>query len=271
MADEQFLVAADLDGDRKNSRIRLAAAISADDITDLLAEHMTVNNVLIWDRERNDLVRHIEWKLDGMRLREVRQKPEASDETTEALLERVRATSMQALPWNDASRSLRERVEFLRSLNTEWPDWTNKALLATLQTWLAPYLAGCTSRADLEALNLGIILRSGLPLHLGTELDTLAPEHIVLGNGKELRITYRGSDTPLISARAQMFYGVTEHPRIANGAVPLVVELLSPAERPIQVTSDLPAFWEGSWAEVRKDMAGRYPKHSWPANPNVRE
>ena len=271
MADEQFLVAADLDGDRKNSRIRLAAAISADDITDLLAEHMTVNNVLIWDRERNDLVRHIEWKLDGMRLREVRQKPEPSEETTVALVERVRTTSMQALPWNDASRSLRERVEFLRSLNSEWPDWSNKTLIATLETWLAPYLAGCTSRADLEALNLSIILRSGLPGHLGAELEKLAPEHIALNNGKELRITYRGSDTPLISARAQMFYGITEHPRIANGEVPLVVELLSPAERPIQVTSDLPAFWAGSWAEVRKDMAGRYPKHSWPANPNVRE
>jgi len=110
-----------------------------------------------------------------------------------------------------------------------------------------------------------------LPYELGPHLDELAPERVSLATGKEMRITYRGEDTPMLSARAQAFYGVTEHPCIDNGRVPLVVELLSPADRPIQVTSDLPSFWAGSWAEVRKDMAGRYPKHSWPPNPNVRD
>jgi len=271
MADEQFLVAADLDGDRKNSRILLATAISASDITDLLAEHMTVTNELIWDREHNDLVRHIEWKLDGMRLREIREKPSTDADTTSALLDRVRATSMQMLPWNDASKSLRERVEFLRSIDPRWPDWSNKTLLATLEIWLSPYLAGCTSRSDIDSLNLNVLLRSGLPYALGPELEALAPSSITLDNGKELKVTYRGAEAPLISARAQLFFGVTKHPTIAAGTVPLVAELLSPAERPIQVTSDLPAFWVRSWAEVRKDMAGRYPKHNWPVNPNVRE
>ena len=267
LADEAFIVAADVDGDRKNTRVRLAAAISADDITDLLAEHVTVKNVVAWDRERNDIVNSIEWRLDGMKLRETRQKPLPGSETTAALVDRVRSTSLQCLPWSSAAESLVERVRFLRSRDDRWPDWSNKNLIATLDDWLAPYLAGCTSRNDLDNLDLPIVLRSGLPYELGPHLDELAPSTVTLANGRELRVTYRGDDTPMLSARAQHFYGTSVHPTIMKGAVPLVVELLSPADRPIQVTSDLPAFWAGSWTDVRKDMAGRYPKHDWPVNP----
>lgn len=267
LADEQFIVAADVDGDRKNTRVRLAAAITADDITDLLAEHVTVKNTVTWDRERGDLVNSIEWRLDGMKLREVRQKPAAGPDTTAALVERVRTTSLQALPWGPASESLVERVRFLHSHDARWPDWSSKALIATLDDWLAPYLAGFVSKVDLDNLDLSIVLRSGLPYELGSHLDELAPAHVTLTNGRQMRVTYRGDETPMLSARAQHFYGTAVHPSIMNGAVPLVVELLSPADRPIQVTSDLPAFWAGSWSEVRKDMAGRYPKHDWPVNP----
>jgi ATP-dependent helicase HrpB len=160
-----------------------------------------------------------------------------------------------------------ERVRVRRSRDDRWPDWSNKNLIATLDDWLAPYLAGCTSRNDLDNLDLPIVLRSGLPYELGPHLDELAPSTVTLANGRELRVTYRGDDTPMLSARAQHFYGTSVHPTIMKGAVPLVVELLSPADRPIQVTSDLPAFWAGSWTDVRKDMAGRYPKHDWPVNP----
>ena len=267
LAAEQFLVAADVDGDRKNTRIRLAAAITADDITDLLAEHVTVTNIVTWDRDRGDIVNTIEWRLDGMKLRDVKQRPPVGDVTTAAILDRVRATSLQCLPWNAPTESLVERVRFLRSRDESWPDWSPKSLIAALDTWLGPYLAGCTSIADLADLDLSVILRSGLPYELGHRLDDLAPERIQLGNGRELRITYRGDEPPMVSARAQHFYGTSVHPSIMNGAVPLVIELLSPADRPIQVTSDLPAFWAGSWADVRKDMAGRYPKHDWPVNP----
>ena len=175
LADEQFVVAADVDGDRKNTRMRLAAAVSADDITDLLAERMTVDNAIVWDRERNDVVNRIEWRLDGMKLREVRQKPTPCDATTKALIERVRSTSLQCLGWDPAAESLLERVRFLHSRDSRWPDWSKKRLLATLDTWLAPYLAGCTSTTDVEALNLAVILRSGLPHDLGPHLDELAP------------------------------------------------------------------------------------------------
>jgi ATP-dependent helicase HrpB len=271
LANEQFLVAADLDGDRKTARIRMAASISAEEITDLFADNMTVDNRVTWDRDRNDIVNVIEWRLDGMRLREVRQKPAPGDEATQALVDRVQSTSLQSLPWTDAAMSVRERVRFLHSRDGAWPDWSNKALLATLDTWLAPYLAGCTSQTDVEGLNLAIILRSGLPYELGPHLDELAPERITLPTGKDLKVTYRGEEPPMLSARVQAFYGVDIHPAICDGNVPLVVELLSPADRPIQVTSDLPSFWTGSWAEVRKDMAGRYPKHSWPTNPNMRD
>ncbi len=267
LADEHFIVAADVDGDRKNTRVRLAAAITDDDVTDLLAEHVTVKNSITWDRERNDLVNSIEWRLDGMKLREVRQKPMPGADTTAALVERVRTTSLQALPWGPASESLVERVRFLHSHDVRWPDWSNRALIATLDDWLAPYLAGFVSKVDLDDLDLSIVLRSGLPYELGAHLDELAPTQVMLANGRQVRITYRGDETPMLSARAQHFYGTAVHPSIMAGVVPLAVELLSPAGRPIQVTSDLPAFWAGSWSEVRKDMAGRYPKHDWPLDP----
>ncbi len=147
------------------------------------------------------------------------------------------------------------------TLGEPWPDFSDRALLATLDEWLAPYLVGATGRADLDRLDLAVLLRSQLPWPLGAELDDLAP-----AAWRNRRIDYT-AERPTVSVRVQQVFGVTEHPTIAGGRVPLTIALLSPADRPIQVTADLPGFWTGSWAAVRKDLAGRYPKHSWPVDP----
>jgi ATP-dependent helicase HrpB len=187
------------------------------------------------------------------------------DATTAALLERARATGLAVLGWSAASISLRERVSFLhRTLGEPWPDWSIEALARTLDTWLAPYLPGATGRRDLERVDVAMVLRSQLPWPEGAELDDLAPPALALPTGRSVPIDYR-DDQPTASVRVQDVFGTTVHP--TAGGRPIVLHLLSPADRPIQVTADLPGFWSGSWAEVRKDLAGRYPKHQWPADP----
>ena len=143
---------------------------------------------------------------------------------------------------------------------------SDAGLLGTLDEWLAPYLPGATGRSDLDRLDLGILLRSMLPWPLGADLDDLAPPSWTLPGGRAVAIDY-AEERPTVSVRVQDVFGVQVHPMIARGTVPLTLSLLSPADRPVQVTADLPGFWSGSWSEVRKEMAGRYPKHSWPVNP----
>ena len=140
-------------------------------------------------------------------------------------------------------------------------------MLATLDDWLAPSLIGATGRADLDRLDLGVLLRTQLPWPAGTDLDTLAPPSWRLPTGRDIPIDYR-ADRPTARVRVQEVFGVRRHPTVVGGRVRLTLELLSPADRPIQITADLPGFWRGSWAEVRKEMAGRYPKHRWPADPD---
>jgi ATP-dependent helicase HrpB len=265
LADEPFLVAADLDGRRDRARIRLAAAVDADDVTAEFAAEVTERRQLAWDDDRDDLVERVERRLGAIRLGTVTRRPEPSDETTEALLAHVRASRLEALRWSDAARSVRARVEFLhRTVGEPWPDWSIDELVATTDDWLAPFLPGASGHDDLRRLDLVTVLRSLLPWPLGADVDELAPAALALATGRSVPIDYSG-DQPDAFVRVQDLFGTNVHPTAAGVAIRL--HLLSPADRPIQVTADLPGFWAGSWADVRKDMAGRYPKHQWPIDP----
>jgi ATP-dependent helicase HrpB len=197
------------------------------------------------------------------------RRPTPGDATTAALMDRVRATGLAVLGWSAASVSLRQRVAYLhRSVGEPWPDWSVESLVRTVDDWLAPYLPGASGRADLERLDVATVLRSQLPWPAGAELDDLAPARLELPTGRSVPIDYGTADeqdAPVARVRVQDVFGTTEHPHV--GGRPIVLHLLSPADRPIQVTSDLPGFWSGSWAQVRKDLAGRYPKHQWPIDP----
>jgi ATP-dependent helicase HrpB len=148
----------------------------------------------------------------------------------------------------------------------EWPDWSDRALVAELDDWLAPYLVRATGADDLARLDTALLLSARLPWDAGTALADLAPPQLVTANGRHVDIDY-SRDVPTVSVRVQDLFGTRDHPSVAGGRVPLALELLSPADRPVQITRDLPGFWAGSWAEVRKEMAGRYPKHQWPVDP----
>jgi ATP-dependent helicase HrpB len=265
LAREEFVVAADLDGHRDRARIRLAAAVDAEEVIASFGPDITERRTLDWDRDRDDLVETVERRLGAIQLGRRVGTPHAGEDTMNALMARVRSTRLEALRWTDAATSLRMRVEFLhRTVGAPWPDWSTTRLLAALDDWLAPYLPGATGRADLERLDLVTVLRSQLPWPEGGQLDDIAPPTLTLPSSRSTPIDY-GGQQPDAFVRVQDLFGVTDHP--TAGGVPIRLHLLSPADRPIQVTSDLPGFWAGSWAEVRKDMAGRYPKHRWPADP----
>jgi ATP-dependent helicase HrpB len=268
LAGEAFVVACDLDGNRTRARVRRGVGLDARDVAAVLADQVVHDVRLVWDRERDDLVARVERRVDLLRLDETLRPADPGPEATAALLQRVEATKLAVLPWGPLAAELRGRVALLRATFGEpWPDWSDRALLRTLDEWLAPFLDHAVGRADLERLDLAVLLRARLPWPEGADLDRLAPARLELGNGRSARLDYRDGGPPVLAARAQDLFGVTVHPTVAGGWVPVTVEVLSPAGRPIQVTSDLPGFWAGSWAEVRKEMAGRYPKHAWPADP----
>lgn len=265
LAHEPFIVAADLDGKRDRSRIRLAAGLDGDEVALAFGDAVHEIVSLVWNTDRDDLVETVDRRLGGMSLGIIARRPTAGPATTSALMERVKATGLAVLGWSSASISLRERVEFLhRNVGEPWPDWSTARLTSTANEWLAPYLPGANGRRDLENLDLTMVLRAQLPWPEGADIDTLAPTELVLPTGRTTKVDYTG-DEPSARVRVQDLFGTTVHPTAGGRAV--VLHLLSPADRPIQITADLPGFWAGSWGEVRKDLAGRYPKHQWPQDP----
>ena len=272
LANERFVVAADLDGKRDNSRIRIGAALDAAQLIDAMADQIERREALVWDKQRDDLVQKVEVRLGGMLLDEQIRSAPPGEATVAALLDRVRLTRLAALPWSDRAASLRARVAFLRGElgcaagDEAWPDWSGPALLATLDEWLAPYLSGATGAADLARLDTEMLLTSQLSWDESSRLAEMAPPTLDTPGGRSVGIDY-SRDVPTARVRVQDLFGLKSHPCVAGGRVALALELLSPADRPVQITRDLPGFWAGTWAEVRKDMAGRYPKHNWPLDP----
>jgi len=278
LADETFVVAADLDGNRTSARMRLAAGLDADDVLTSLADDIERRETLMWDKQRNDLVVRVEARLGNMMIADATRAPTPGPATTEALLERVRVTRLGQLDMAGAG-GLRARVALLHTLEGDghpsrpdgagrWPDWSDRRLLDTLDDWLAPFLTHATGAGDLARLDVSMLLASQLSWDEQTELADLAPTTFTTPSGRTITIDYT-REVPTASVRVQDLFGTTEHPSIGRGRMPITLELLSPADRPVQITSDLPGFWRGTWADVRKDMAGRYPKHHWPVDPSV--
>ena len=271
LAREPFLAVAEVDGRRTAGRIRLAAPLAADQLDDVAGDQVVEHARLAWDPDRNDLVDRAERRLGRLRLGTVERRPRPGLATTTALLDRVRATDLAVLRWTDAARSLQARVAFLRArLGEPWPDLSTPALKKALDEWLAPWLPGAVGRADLERIDLRRVLRARIPPEVAGDLDRLAPPALTVPSGRSVELTYgtgAPGDAPVLSVRVQDMFGSSVTPTVADGRVPVTLSLLSPAGRPLQVTSDLASFWEGSWRDARKEMAGRYPKHDWPVDP----
>ena len=262
LAPESFLVAADLDGKRKDARIRLAAAIDADEVVFAFADEIDERTELVWESDR--IVERTERRLGGIVLESFERRARADDRTRKMVLDRIRSDP-NVLDWTRAATAFVERVAFLhRSDPAAWPDWSMESLTSAAGDWLAGWLTGATSVDEIRQVDLLAAMRTALGHDRARGVDSEAPTTVKLPSGREVKVDYSG-ERPSIAARVQDFYGSSVTPQV--GGRPLVLELLSPAQRPVQITDDLAGFWKGSWAEVRKDMAGRYPKHDWPEHP----
>ncbi|MEM9609768.1 MAG: ATP-dependent helicase HrpB [Actinomycetota bacterium] len=267
LADAELVVAAELDGKRKESRIRLAAPLDQADLLARFGDDVIERTTVGWDTERDDLVARTERRLDGIPLATHTGRPPAGPDTVEALLHHVRVNGLRPLGWTTGASRYRSRLAFLHRGDPEtWPDVGDEALLDRLDEWVAPFLERATGRADLEALDVVMALGTLLDWDLSFRLGDLAPETIDVPSGRAVDIDYDG-EHPAIAVRPQELFGTAETPSIHGGRTPLQLHLLSPADRPIQITSDLAGFWSGSWHDVRRDLAGRYPKHAWPEDP----
>jgi ATP-dependent helicase HrpB len=184
------------------------------------------------------------------------------------LAQGVARLGIDRLPWSKPLRQWRSRVIFLRrAAGDEWPDLSDGALVTTAADWLSPALADKTVLSALSSEELSDALHTLLPWHLRRRLEAEAPTHFAAPSGSLLPIDYEAEQGPKLAIRVQELFGLDRHPAVADGRVPLVIELLSPAHRPVQVTRDLPGFWRGSYAAVKTEMKGRYPRHPWPDDP----
>jgi ATP-dependent helicase HrpB len=181
----------------------------------------------------------------------------------------IREMGLRVLPWTDGSTSFRAQVMFLQRLLPEegWPDLSDNALLAGLETWLLPYLAGISRKSHLDRLDMLAIIKALVPYELQRQMDGLAPRRIEVPSGSHVTIDYETEGDPILRVRLQEMFGLAKTPSIARGRAHLRIELLSPAGRPLAVTQSLETFWTNGYPDVRAHMRGRYPKHSWPEDP----
>jgi ATP-dependent helicase HrpB len=251
---------------RASAQIRLAAPLDPDALPAALAARVTETSETGFDPVSGAVLARRRRRLGTLVLSD-RTLPADPAETATALALGVAAAELRPLPWTDAARQFQARVALLRRLEpeTDWPDLSDPALAATVASWLVPHLPGMSRLADLSRLDLIAVLRGTLPWKLASRLDHDLPEHLPLPGGRA-SVDYL-QDPPLASARAQAFYGLDRTPTLAGNRISPQLALLSPAGRPIAITGDLAGFWRGGWADARRDMRGRYPKHPWPENP----
>jgi ATP-dependent helicase HrpB len=261
-----LIVATDLDGDPREAKIRQGIALSEASLRRLYADRVRWQDITEWSRREGRVVARRQERLGALILAE-RHWPEAPPEAlARAAFEGL---ALIGLPWSDAARRFRARVALLRREGAEVPDLSDAALLAD-PGWLLPYLAGKRSEADLRALDLTEALRAKLSWEETALADRLAPAHFETPLGRKIAIDYEG-DHPSITLRLQEMFGVSVHPTVGPKRLPLRITLLSPAQRPVQTTLDLPGFWATSYSDVRKDMRGQYPRHPWPEDPTEAE
>ncbi len=268
LARSSYLVAAELSGTAAATRILLAAAADEADVSAAAGKRIRENDEIEFDRGTAALRARRVRQLDAIVLANEPLPVIASEETARLLAEGIAKLGLARLPWSKTQIQLRDRVGFLRAAGEdEWPDLTDEALAKTAAEWLAPFLANKTKLSEIGADDLGAALDALLPWHLKQRLEEAAPTHFEAPTGNRHAIDYETAGAPALHIRVQEVFGLSRHPSIAGGKLPLTLHLLSPARRPIQITRDLPGFWKGSWGAVKAEMKGRYPRHPWPDDP----
>jgi ATP-dependent helicase HrpB len=268
LARAPYIAVGEMTGTAASGRILLAAQITQDEIERHFAEHIEAVDEISFDRGAMGLRARRKRALHAITLSEATLAVSPSEETARIFADGLIAAGLDRLPWSKAAKQWRDRVMFLRKAEGDsWPDLTDAGLVARRDDWLVPALYDKIALKDISAGDLSDALMALLPWEMRARLDREAPTHFEAPTGTVLAIDYEAEQGPTIAVRLQELFGLNTHPSIAAGKVPLVLELLSPAQRPVQVTRDLPGFWRGSYAAVRSDLRGRYPRHPWPEDP----
>jgi ATP-dependent helicase HrpB len=269
LAGEELLIAVELDGERRNARIYRAAAYSLEILMEQFAEKLQRVEAVNWDTERQAVIARRDLKLDALALRSEPLAAPDDQQILAALLKGIRQQGLQCLPWTKSLKRWQQRVCFLGRLSEDqqkWPNVSNDGLELHLTQWLAPYLIGMTRLSDLARVELKKALFSMLTYPQHQQLEELAPTHLTVPSGSRIPIDYSG-DIPVLAVRLQEMFGLVQTPSVAGGRQPLLIHLLSPAGRPVQITQDLAGFWQTGYPQVKKELKGRYPKHYWPDDP----
>jgi ATP-dependent helicase HrpB len=268
LAREPFLAVAELTGAAAASRIVLAAPITLAEIETRFADKIEDRETVSFDATSASLRARRSRRLGALVLAEQIKQVAPDTDTAKILARGITDLGLDKLPWSKAALQFRNRVLFLRrSEGEEWPDLSDEGLARNAADWLEPLAADKTSRSEIAAEALSEATTALLPWALRRRIEAEAPTHFTAPSGSVVPIDYEAEQGPTVSIRVQEMFGLGRHPSIADGRVPLVIELLSPAHRPVQVTRDLPGFWRGSYADVKADLRGRYPRHPWPDDP----
>jgi ATP-dependent helicase HrpB len=276
LSQREFIVAIDADDRDRDARITLAAPLTREDLEEYFSSHLRSTDEVHWDDREQAVVARRVTRLFELEIAERPLREVPGEAAAAAMLEGIRRLGLAALPWNEDSRDLQARMEFVRAhappaVAQNWPAVDDISLAATLEGWLLPWLEGVSRAQHLARLSMTRILRGLLTHEQQLRLDDLAPTHFLAPTGSRIRIDYRDELAPVVAVRLQEVFGVLTSPRLAAGRVPVTFKLLSPAQRPVQITRDLATFWQGSYADVRKDLRGRYPRHYWPEDPAIAE
>lgn len=268
----EFIVAVDLDDEGRDARILLAAPLSRDAIDRRFADIIEVRDSIEWDARTETVIALRRETLGELVLSEQPLREPPADAVLAAMLRGIRTLGIAALPWTREARDLQARIAFARSVDRDgrqgdWADLSDASFESQLGERLAPWLAGMSRRSHLDRLPMAQILAASLTPAQRRALDELAPTHLTMPTGSRIRIDYGDPAAPTVAVRLQEVFGLADTPRIGGGRIPITFTLLSPAQRPVQITRELASFWRGAYAEVRKDMRGRYPRHYWPENP----
>ena len=270
LAREPFLAVAELTGSAAAGRILSAAPIALAEIETRFAERIEARDEITFDATSGTLRGRKNRRLGAISLSDQQIRVEPTEATAKLLAENIARAGLDRLPWSKALTQWRDRVMFLRAGEGDaWPDLSDAALAGTANEWLAPILLFKIGIDQITVDEFDTALRALLPWPLPRRLDAEAPTHFAAPTGSQVPIDYAAEGGPKISIRVQELFGLRSHPTVAAGKIPLVIELLSPAHRPVQMTRDLPGFWRGSYAAVRSEMRGRYPRHPWPEDPAV--
>lgn len=277
LASEEYLVTPLLGGqdNQRNAQIFMACAIDKASIYDEMMELIEEKAITQWEQQ-GQRVLAVQQDCLGKLVLDQQNIPNPSQALiSAAVISGIKQAGLKSLPWDKETTHLKQRLQFLAQFNEQLdealPDFSDAGLLSSMDEWLTPFLNGITRLDQLKRLSLKDILLSRLSWNQQQKLDTEAPERWTVPSGSRIRISYQKTEEPSISARLQEMFGMLETPRIGFGRQPLTIELLSPAQRPVQITQDLNSFWKNTYHDVKKDLKGRYPKHYWPDDPMTAE